>query len=124
MYTYTYQYIYIYIYIYIYCNYILQINLPVAFKLANSIQKEGKNYCFVMCNNKKQIFIFEKRRSFLLADIGIFIYFVVLKKKKTKTCSVDSCRSTVFKKEEEKQSEKLDCPAHQIKKCKKKTIFF
>ena len=69
---------------------------------------------------KKQPFILEKRCSFLLADIGIVIYFLVVEKKKTKTCSTDNCRSTIFKKEQEKQSEKFDYPVHQIKKCKKR----
>ena len=50
----------------------------------------------------KQPFILEKRCSFLLADIGIFIDFLVLEKKKTKMCSADSCRSSIFKKDEEK----------------------
>ena len=69
---------------------------------------------------KKQPFILEKRCSFLLVDIGIFIDFLVLEKKKTKMCSVDSCKSSTFKKDEEKQSKKIDCPVHQIQKCKKK----
>ena len=30
--------------------------------------------------------------------------------------------SSIFKKDEEKQSEKFDCPAHQIQKCKKDKI--
>ena len=51
---------------------------------------------------KKQPFILEKKCSFLLADIGIFIDFLVLEKKKTKMCSADSCRSSIFKKDEEK----------------------
>ena len=39
-------------------------------------------------------------------------------------CSVDSCKSSTFKKDEEKQSEKIDCPVHQIQKCKKKQDYF
>ena len=69
---------------------------------------------------KKHHFILEKRWIFLLADIGIFIDFLVLEKRKTKMCSADSCRSSILKQEQEKQSKKLDCPVHQIKKCKKK----
>ena len=38
----------------------------------------------------------------MLADIGIFIDFLVLEKKKTKMCSVDSYRSLIFKKDKEK----------------------
>ena len=68
----------------------------------------------------KEPFIPEKRRSFLLADIAIFIDFLVLEKKKTKMCSIDSCKPSIFKKDEEKQSEKTDCPVNQIQKCKKK----
>ena len=71
---------------------------------------------------KKHHFILEKRWIFLLADIGIFIDFLVLEKRKTKMCSADSCRSSILKKEQEKQSKKLDCPVHQIKKCKKDKI--
>ena len=71
----------------------------------------------------KQPFILEKRCSFLLADIGIFIDFLVLEKK-TKMCSVNSCKPSIFKKDEEKQSEKIDCLVHQIQKCKKKQDSF
>ena len=56
----------------------------------------------------------------MLADIDIFTEFFILKKKKTKMCSVDSCRSSIFKKAQEKQPEKFDCPVNQIKKCKKR----
>ena len=74
-----------------------------------------------MCNiYNEETAIPEKSCSFLLADIGILIDFLIVEKKKTKTCSADSCRSTIFKKEQEKQSEKFDYPAHQIKKCKKR----
>ena len=94
----------------------LNCKLPIS-----SRRKEKTNVLvcatFIM---KKQPFILEKRCSFLLADIGIFIDFLVLEKKKTKMCSVDSCKSSTFKKDEEKQSEKIDCPVHQIQKCKKK----
>ena len=44
---------------------------------------------------KKQPFILGRRCSFLLADIGMFIDFLVLEKKKTKICRVDSCRSSI-----------------------------
>ena len=70
----------------------------------------------------KQPFILGKRCSFLLVDIGIFIDFFVLEKKKTKMCSVDRCRSSIFKKGQEKQSAKFDCPVHQIKMSKKDKI--
>ena len=73
---------------------------------------------------KKQPFILEKRCSFLLVDIGIFIDFLVLEKQKTKMCSSDSCRSSIFKKDQEKQSTKFDCPIIQIKKCKKRLDSF
>ena len=98
----------------------MHINLSVAFKPASFIQKGGKN-CFGM---KKQPFILEKGCSFLLADIGIFIDFLVLEKKKTKMCSVDSCRFSIFKKDEEKQSKKFDFPIHQIQKFKKRPDSF
>ena len=42
----------------------------------------------------------------------------VLENKKTKMCSVDSCRFSIFKKDEEKQSKKFDCPIHQIQTSK------
>ena len=94
----------------------LLLNQPISSK-----RKEKTNVLvcatFIM---KKQPFIPEKSCSFFLADIGILIDFLVVEKKKTKTCSADSCRSTIFKKEREKQSEKFDYPAHQIKKCKKR----
>ena len=73
---------------------------------------------------KKQSFILEKRCSFLLADFDIFIDFHVLEKKNTKTCSIDTCNSSIFKKNEERQSEKFDCPVHQIQKCKKRQDSF
>ena len=57
------------------------------------------------------------------ADIGIFIDFLVLQKKKTKMCSIDSCKSSIFKKDEEKESEKIDCLVHQIQKYKKNKSF-
>ena len=63
-----------------------------------------------------------KKQPFILADIGIFIDFLVLEKKKTKMCSVDNWKSSILKKDEEKQSEKIDCPVHQIQKCKKNKI--
>ena len=57
-----------------------------------------------MCNicNEETAFYSWKKVFFLLVDIGIFIDFLVLEKKKTKMCSVDSCRSSIFKKDEEK----------------------
>ena len=104
----------------------MQINLPVVSKPANFIQKEGKTNVLVCATfiMKKQAFILEKKCSFLLADVGIFLDFLLLEKKKTKMCSVDSCRSSIFKKDQEKQSEKFDCPVHQIKKCKKRQDSF
>ena len=69
--------------------------------------------------------ILEKRCSFLLADIDIFIeFFFFLEKRKTEGCRVDSCRSSIFKKDQEKQYEKNDCPVHQIKKCRKRQDSF
>ena len=62
----------------------------------SSIMEEKANV--LVCETfitKKQPFILEKRCSFLLADIGIFIDFLVLEKKKTKMCSVDSCKSFI-----------------------------
>ena len=35
-------------------------------------------------------------------------------------CSVDSCRFSIFKKDEEKQSKKFDFPIYQIQKFKKR----
>ena len=55
---------------------------------------------------------------FLLVDIGIFIDFLALQKEKTKMCSVDSCMSSIFKKDQENQS------VHQIKNCKKRQDCF
>ena len=108
---------YIYIYNTIYCKQIclLFLNQPI------SSRREEETKTFIM---KKEPFILENRCSFLLADIVIFIDFLVSENKKTKMCSVDSCRSSIFKKDEEKQSKKFDCPVHQIPKCKKKTKFF
>ena len=79
-----------------------------------------------MCNiyNEETAFYSWKRCSFFPADIGIFIDFLVLEKKKTKMCSFDSCRSSIFKNDQEKQPEKFDCPVHQIKKCKKRQNSF
>ena len=39
-------------------------------------------------------------------------------------CRVDICRSSIFKKDQENQSEKFDFPLHQIKKCKKRQDSF
>ena len=92
-----------------------------------SSRREEKTTNVLVCATfimKKQPFILEKKCSFLLADIGIFIDFLVLEKKKTKMCSVDSCRSSIFKKYEEKQSKKFDCPVHKIQKCKKRQDSF
>ena len=78
-----------------------------------------------MCNiyNEETAFL-KKRCSLLLADIGIFTDFLVLEKKKTKMCSFDRCRSSIFKNDQEKQPKKFDCPVHQIKKCKKRQDSF
>ena len=95
-------------------------NQPIS-----STRKEQTNVLvcatFIM---KKQPFILEKRCSFLVAYIDILIDFPFLEKKKTKTCSVDSYKSSIFKKDEEKQSKKFDCPVHQIQKCKKRQDSF
>ena len=69
---------------------------------------------------KKEPFILEKLCPFLLADIGIFIDFLVSEKKKTKMCGVDSCRSFIFKKDEEKQSENISLPRSSNSKVEKK----
>ena len=68
--------------------------------------------------------ILEKRCSFLLADIDIFIDCLLLEKRKTEGCRVDSCRFSIFKKAREKQHEKNDCPFHQMKKCQKRKYSF
>ena len=104
----------------------MQINLLVVSKPANFIQKEGKTNVLVCATfiMKKQAFILEKKCSFLLADVGIFLDFLLLEKKKTKMCSVDSCRSSIFQKDQENQSEKFDCLVHQIKKCKERQNSF
>ena len=73
---------------------------------------------------KKQPFILEKWCSFLLVDNDIFIDFLVLEQKKAKMCSVDRCRSCIFKIDHEKQSSKFDCRVHQIKSCKKRKDSF
>ena len=69
--------------------------------------------------------ILERRCSFLLVDdTDIFLDFLVLERWKTKRCRVDSCRSSIFKKYQEKQSRKFDCPVHQTKKCRKRQDSF
>ena len=69
---------------------------------------------------KKQPFILEKRCSFLLVDIGIFIDFLVLEKKKTKMC-----RGLPSSKKMKRNNPKnFDCPVHQIQKCKKRQDSF
>ena len=82
-----------------------------------SSRSKGKTNVLVCATfiMKKQPFIFEKVVLF-----GIFIDFLVLEKKNTKMCSFDSCWSSIFRNDQEKQPEKFDCPVHQIKKCKKK----
>ena len=70
--------------------------------------------------NEETAFHSWKKCSFLLGDIGIFIDFLVLEKKKTKIWSFGSCRSSIFKRDQEKPPEKFDCLVHQIKKCKKR----
>ena len=75
----------------------MQINLLVVFKPANFIQKGEKTNVLVCATfiMRKQPFILEKRCSFLLADIGMFIDFLALEKKNTN-------RSSIYKKDEEK----------------------
>ena len=68
--------------------------------------------------------IFEKRCSFWLADIDIFVDLLFLEKRKTKGCRTDSCRSSIFKKDQGKQYEKNNCPVHQIKKYRKRQDSF
>ena len=115
--TVKFAYIYIYIYIYIYvCVCLLFLNQPIS---SRRKEKTHVLLCatFIM---KKQPFICERRWcSFMLVDLGIFIDFLVLEKKKTKMCSIDSCMSSIFKKDQGKQSKKFYCPVHQIKMCKK-----
>ena len=92
------------------------LNQPISFR------REEETNVLVCATfiRKKEPFILEKRCCFLQADFVIFIDFLVSEKKKNKLCSVDSCRSSIFKKDEEKQSEKFECPIHQIQKSKKK----
>ena len=96
------------------------LNQPIS---SRREEKFNALVCATFIMNKHP-FILEKRSSFLLVDIGIFIDFLVLEKKKTKMCSADSCRSSILTKEQEKQSKKLHCPVHQIKKCKKRQDSF
>ena len=78
-----------------------------------------------MCNiyNEGTAFFFLEK-GVLFVHIGIFIDFLVLEKKKTKMCSFDNCRSSIFKNDPEKQPEKLDFPVHQIKNYKKRQNSF
>ena len=71
---------------------------------------------------KKQPFILEKRCSFLLADFGIFIDFLVSEKKKTKMCRVDSCRSSIFKKDKRNNPKNLIVPFIKFQSAKKDKI--
>ena len=71
---------------------------------------------------KKKFYSWKK--VFFSADVGIFFDFLLLEKKKTKMCSIGSCMSSIFKKDHDNQSEKFDCPVHQIKKCKKRQDSF
>ena len=75
-----------------------------------------------MCNiyNEETVFYPLKRRSLLLADIGIFTGFLVLEMKKNKMCSFHTFRSYIFKKVQKKQPEKFDCAVYQIKQCKQR----
>ena len=79
-----------------------------------------------MCNiyDEETAFYSWKKVFFLVAYIEILIDFLFLEKKKSKTCSVDSYKSSIFKKDEEKQSKKFDCPVHQIQKSKTRQDFF
>ena len=72
---------------------------------------------------KKQPFILEKRCSFLLADIDIFIDFLVLEKKKTKTCSGDSCTFWSSKKMERNNPKNLIVPFIKFKSAEKEDSF-
>ena len=74
---------------------------------------------------KKQPFILEKSCSFLLLDIGIFIDLLVLEKKKTKMCSVDSLSLPFSKKMKRNNPKKLIVLLIKFKSAKKKkTRFF
>ena len=73
---------------------------------------------------KKEPFILEKLCSFLLADIGIFIDFLVSEKKKTKMCRVDSCRSSIFKKDKRNNPKNLIVPFIKFQSAKKRQNSF
>ena len=79
-----------------------------------------------MCNiyNEETVFYSLKRRSLLVADIGIFTGFLVLEKKNNKMCSFNTFRCSIYKNVQEKKPEKFDCPVHQIRKCKKRQDSF
>ena len=57
--------------------------------------------------------------SFLLVDIGIFLDFPVLEKKKTKMYSFDSFRSSIFKNDQEKHPKNLIVLFIKLKSAKK-----
>ena len=84
-----------------------------------SSRREEETKTFIM---KKEPFILENRCSFLLADIGIFIDFLVSKKKKTKMCRVDSCRSSIFKKDKRNNPKNLIVPFIKFQSAKKDKI--
>ena len=73
---------------------------------------------------KKEPFILENRCSFLLADIGIFIHFLVSEKKKTKMCRADSCRSSIFKKDKRNNPKNLIVPFIKFQSAKKRQNSF
>ena len=76
------------------------LDYPTADHLISSKRKEKTNVLVcVTFMLKRQLLkgILEKRCSFLLAEIYIFIDFIVLEKSKNKSCRTDSCRSSVFK---------------------------
>ena len=54
----------------------------------------------------------------------IFLDFLLLEKKKTKMCSGDSCRSSIFQKDQQNQYKKFDCLVNHIKKCEERQNSF
>ena len=69
--------------------------------------------------NEETAFYSWERCSFLLVDIGIFIDFPVLEKKKTKMYSFDSFRSSIFKNDQEKHPKNLIVLFIKLKSAKK-----
>ena len=102
----------------------MQLNRFLVFQFHLFKRKKKTNIlvCVTFAMKKQPLeSILKKRCSFLLADdTDILLDFLVLEKLKTKRCRVDSCRSSIFKKNWKRKSGKFDCPIHQIKKCRKR----